>query len=410
MKRNALSVSLAASTLLAMPAIIHNEAYANTLTGIIPDLYAGMDVISRELVGFLPIATRNPTAERAAVGQSVVYPISPAMQAYDIVPAMNTPEPPDVVIGNGSMTITKSKGVPFGFTGEEQRALNTGPGYTSVQAGLFAEGLRVLVNEMERDLAIEAAVNASRAVGTAGVTPFETNLKELALLRKVLDDNGAPLTGRGAVFDTSAGANMRSVSNLSHVNEAGTSLTLRQGQLLDIYGFSIHESAAVPQWIAGTGDDATTNAAGYAVGATVITLAAAGTGTIKRGDVVTFAGDTNKYVVAAGDDSVANGGAITLANPGLRVAIPASATAVTVIGDATHNVAFSADALHIAMRAPALPQEGDLAIDRMLITDPRSGMVFEISVYPGYRKVRLEVAAAWGVKATKSNHIALMLG
>jgi hypothetical protein len=77
---------------------------------------------------------------------------------------------------------------------------------------------------------------------------------------------------------------------------------------------------------------ATTNTAGYTIGATTITLASAGTGAIYVGDYVTFAGDTNKYKVATGDADVSGGGTIVLASPGLLKAIPTSATAITVLG------------------------------------------------------------------------------
>lgn len=395
---------------LAAPAIVHTAAYANTLTRLIPDLYAAVDVVSRELVGFIPSAARAPSAERAAVGQSVVYTIAPEMTAKDVVPAMQVPEPTDRAIGNGFLTISKSRAVEFGFTGEEQRGLNTGPGYLTVQAGLIAQSLRTLTNEIESDLAVEAFTNASRAYGTAGDTPFATDLKDAAQVRKILDDNGAPVAGRSLVINTSAGANMRSLKDLHRVNEAGTAMTLRQGELMDLYGMSVKESAATLIHTAGTGASATTNAAGYAVGATVITLASAGTGTILPGDVITFAGDANQYIVVAGDADVSGGGTITLAAPGLQRAIPAAATAITLSDDYEGNVAFSQDALHLVTRAPAAPVEGDLAIDRMTVTDPRSGLVFEVSLWPGYRKVAAEIAIAWGVHASKRQHIALLLG
>ena len=35
---------------------------ANTLTNLIPSLYAGLDMVSRELVGFAPAVGRNSTA------------------------------------------------------------------------------------------------------------------------------------------------------------------------------------------------------------------------------------------------------------------------------------------------------------------------------------------------------------
>lgn len=395
------------------PAIVHTSLYANanTLTALIPQLYAAMDVVSRELVGFVPSAMRAPGVERAAVGQSVAYPIAPTQQAYDIAPAMNVPEPPDNSISTGFMAITKARAVPFGFTGEEERLLNNGVGYLTAQGMLIAQALRTLCNEVEADLSAEAAANASRAYGTAGTTPFGSgDLTDLAQIQKILDDNGAPLSGRSMILNTAAAARLQTLNNLARVNEAGTSMTLRQGELLEIYGMSIKKTGQPVTHIKGTAAGATTNAAGYAVGARNITLAAAGTGTIVTADTVTFAGDTNKYQVVTGDTNVADGGVITIAEPGLRVAIPAGATAITVGGTFLANVAFSADALHIAMRPPASPVEGDLAIDRMLITDPRSGITFEVSIWPGYRKIRAEVALAWGVKATKRENIALLLG
>jgi hypothetical protein len=393
------------------PVIVHMDAYgANTLTGVIGQLYAGLNVVSRELVGFIPSVRRDTSVERAAVGQSVTFQIAPAQTAQDTTPAMTVPTPPDNTIGTGTMAITKSRNVAFGWTGEEQRALNNGVGYQNTQADLFAEGLRTLVNEVEADLALEAAINASRATGTAGTTPFASDLGGSAQVRKILDDNGAPASGRSLILNTTSGAALRTIPNLTRVNEAGTTMTLRDGTLLEQHGLMIKESGQAVYFTAGTGASSTTNAAGYAVGATVITLASAGTGTIKQGDVVTFAGDTNKYVVASGDTDVSNGGTITLAAPGLRQAIPAAATAITLAASHAVNVGFSADAMALAARQPALPQEGDLALDRMALTDPRSGVTFEVALYPGYRMIRAEVALAWGVKAIKRNHIALLMG
>lgn len=404
---------LLTASAFAAPAIVYMLPFANTLTRLIPDLYAGMDVVSRELVGVIPGATRNTSAERAAVGQPIVWHISAQKGTFNVTPAMAVPEPSDTVTGNNTFTITKSKGVEFGWTGEEQRGLNNGgAGYLSVQADNFAQALRTLVNEMEVDLCVEAAANASRATGTAGTTPFAADIGGTAQVRKILDDNGAPGSGRSLIIDTTAGAALRTLNNLTRVNEAGTSMGLRDGELLALNGLSVKESAGIQTVGASTAASSTTNNAGYAKGATVITLAAVGTGLFLAGSQVTFAGDTNRYTIApgGGDADVSNGGTITLCQPGLRQAIPASNTAISVVAAHTANFAFSQGALHIAVRPPALPQEGDLAMDRMLITDPRSGMTFEVAIYPGYRKVRLEVVAAWGVKAVKPAHIAELMG
>lgn len=400
---------LASSNIIAAPYIGHLSAYANTLTRLIPDLYAALDVVSRELVGYIPSVFRNVSAERAAVGEEIVYPVTNVTGLFNVTPAMAVPEPADKTVGNAVIKITKSQGAEFGWTGEEQKGLNNGAGLLTVQGDLFAQGLRALVNAIEADLAIEAAAHASRAFGTVGTVPFTTNLAESAQVRKILDDNGAPASGRSLIIDTGIGASLRTLQNLTRVNEAGTTMTLRDGELLNLTGLSIKESAQVQTITGGTAAGATTNNAGYAIGATVITLAAAGTGTIPAGSTITFTGDTNKYQVALGDADVSNGGSITLRAPGLRKAIPAVATNITMIATHVAATAFSQNALHLVARAPALPQGGDLAMDRYVLTDPRSGMAFEVALYPGYRKIRAEVVCAWGVAATKDEHIAMLL-
>ena len=402
--------ALMVTTALAAPAIVHMSAYANNLTGLIPSLYQGLDTVSRELVGYIPSVSRSSNAERAALNQSVTYSVAPAAVAEDVVNQMTISTPPDKALSNGQMSITKSRKTSFGFNGEEQMGLDSGIGYDVVQADLFAQGLRVLTNEMEADLALEAYRNASRAYGVAGTTPLETGLKDLAQVRKILDDNGAPASGRSVVLDTSAGANVRANSQFSKVNEAGSMMTRTQGTLMETLNLSLKESAQAVQHTAGDAASATTNAAGYAVGATEITLASAGTGGVLVGDFVSFAGSTNQYMVVAGDADVSGGGTITIAAPGLVAPIPAAATAVTVAVDYSANVGFAQSAIHFATRAPAKPKEGDARVDEMILVDPRSGIAFEVSLWAGERMMKYEVAAAWGQKAVKREHIVTLLG
>ncbi len=380
----------------------------NTITGLVPDIYEAMDVVSRELTGLIPAVTLSASAERAAKDKAVTVDVEPVGNVVDITPAMTTPEPTGQTSGTASVTITKSRAAEFGFNGEDNKGLNLGPGYTSVRASKIAQAIRAVVNEVETDLA-GLQTSFSRAAGTAGTTPFATvnDYTDATFAQKILKDNGGNLDPQ-LVMDTAASATM--MGKQAAVDSSGTKSIIEQGVLVDRFGMKLRESAQINTSTAGTASSATTDNAGYAVGATVLTLASAGTGTIVAGDVLTFAGDTNQYVVTSGDTDVSDGGTITLAAPGLRVAMSAATKAITVVAAAARNMCFARSALVLAARAPALPSEGDNASDRMLITDPRSGLTMEFSMYKGYRKVRYEVGLAWGVSNIKPEHTALLLG
>lgn len=373
----------------------------NTITNLIPTLYEALDVVSREMVGFIPAVTKNSSAERAALNQTINIPIAPAATTGDVTPGQLPPDDGSQTIGNTTMTISKSKYSPVQWTGEEKMSVSASGMINTVLRDQFAQSMRALVNLIETDLAA-LSVGVSRAYGTYNTSPFATasDFSDFAAVNKILDDNGAAQGDRHLVLGSAAMAKIRGIQSiLFKANEAGTSELLRQGIVGQVEGLLLHSSAQVRKSVtAGTASGATTNSAGYAVGATVITLASAGTGTIIVGDSVSFTGDSEKYVVTSGDADVSNGGTITLQEPGLQRAIAASATNITVTAASDHSMGFSKGAIQLITRAPALPEGGDSADDRMMITDPVSGLTFEVSLYRQYRRIKYELAIAWGVK------------
>lgn len=381
----------------------------NVLNNLLPDLYAAADTVSRELTGFIPAVTLDADVARAALNQTVRSPVAPAAVATDVTPGVTPPDDGDQTIDNVPITISKSRRVPIRWNGEQNRGVNTGPGANNLRQMQLQQAFRTLTNEIEADLASLYA-KASRAHGTAGSTPFATagDYTAASFSRKILVDNGSPESDMQLVIDTTAGANMR--GKQADADRQGGDSLLRQGVLLDTGGMMIRESGQVKTHTAGTGASATTDNAGYAVGATTITLASAGTGTILAGDVITFAGDSNQYIVASGDADVSGGGTITLAAPGLRQAIAASNTAITVVATSVRSMAFHRNAIVLATRQPALPDGGDLAVDRDIVIDDRSGLAFEVSVYEQYRQMQWEVAIAWGFEMVKPEHAANLLG
>lgn len=383
---------------------------ANTLTGMISTIYTALDVVSRELIGFIPFVSRDATSASGAVGQTVRSPIAPAISLEDVSPGATPADSGDQTIGYADVTITRSKAAPIRWTGEEQLSVSQFGKYNVILAGQFQQAFRALANLVESDIALAAKAAASRAYGTAGTTPFGTaaDLSDMAQINRILDDNGAPASGRAMVLNSAARAVLEGKhSELFRVNEAGDAAAmLRERQMRRLMGFSMGYSAGLVQHTKGTGASyLVNNGSGIAIGGTVV-AADTGSGTVLAGDVVTFAADSaNKYVVG----TALGGGSLTLNKPGAQIVLPDN-NAITVGNSYTPNIAFTQNAIVLAARVPAMPDGGDSADDVMLVTDPVSGLTFQVAMYRQYRRVKIEVSLAWGVGTPKSEHIALLLG
>lgn len=297
---------------------------ANTLTNLIPDLYAALDVVSRELTGLIPAVSRDSSAERAAKDQVVRSFITPTVTAADITPAQIAPNTGDQTITNTTISITKSRSVPIRWNGEEVLGINSGAGYNAILRDQFAQAIRTLTNEVETDL---STLSASATGGTVTADDssllFNASLKDAAAAHKLLQDAGAPRGDVQLVIDTATGAALRSLTQLTNVNEAGDNRMLRQGVLLDLYGMEIRESAEL----------------------------------------------------------------------------------LPTTGSSTLPMAFSKSAIHLVTRAPAIHPMGDSADDSMVISDPQSGLSFDIRFYKEYHQLHIEVGLAWGFAMIKPAHV-----
>ncbi len=381
---------------------------ANVLTDLAADIYKAADVVGREQVGFAPSSLINADgSERAAVNDVVRSHFTRQATAVNATAAMTVPEGTDQTVDNKTMSITKDRAVQIPWTGEDIKHVDNGSGWSSIYGDQIEQAMRTLANEVEADLAVEAYKNASRSIGVEGTTPFASDFKDVANVRKILVDNGMPMDGRVTLcVDTAAGTNLRNLATLHQVNTSGNDRLLRQGELLNLQGVMLKESAQIQTHTATAGSGYLINGT-PAIGATSIPVDT-GTGALTAGDNFVIAGDTNNYVVVT--DYAGGAGNIEIGSPGLLIA-PADNAAITLNAtDYAANVCFHQTALEVAMRAPALPAGGDAAVDRMTIQDPHSGLVFEIAAYVGYRKAMFSVGAVWGVKAWKPDHIALLVG
>jgi hypothetical protein len=99
---------------------------------------------------------------------------------------------------------------------------------------------------------------------------------------------------------------------------------------------------------------------------------------------------------------------LTLNDPGLRIAQTTNTSLVTTAANYRANLAFHPSAIQLITRPPAMGN--DKAIGREMIYDDISGITYEVAEYPGFGVNVFHVRLAWGWKAIKQAHIAVLFG
>jgi hypothetical protein len=388
-------------------------ANTQTLTGFTELIYEARDIVLREPVGFASSVLVNSGSEGVSLGGTVKSFVAgqPTLNT-DHTPAMTVPAGDDMTSTVEELTITKVARVNIPLKGETVRQLDNTVGRQNFVNNTLAQGIRQIVNAIESHIGETAKLGSSRAVGTAGTTPFGSAHALIPEANQILTDNGAPADNqRSLVLSTGAATKLKTLSHIYKVNEAGSSETLRAGVLLDIDGVAIKQSAGVNSHTKGAGASYVINNGNITVGSTTISIDGGTVNTtgFKAGDIVTIADEptASKYVVKTG--LTATSGNIVIQNPGLKGAI-VDGKAVTIGDSYTANMLFHRSAIELVCRPPAMPDGGDLAEDRMTVFDPTSGLVFEVALYKGYGMNLMEIVCYYQAKVWKPELVATLLG
>lgn len=375
---------------------------ANVFTALQPQLYAAAQDVSNEAFGCISSIAASFDDKGVAIGDKVRVPIAPPASTADYTPAMTTSAGSDATASNVEIEITANKQVSWHITGEQLRSLQNAGSDGEWVRQMIAQGMRALRNEAEVACAAAIKAGASRAVGTAGTNPFASDISIIPDVRKVLMDNGAPMSDLQLVINSTAGTAARKLGIIQQAYQAGSDAERRSGDLLRQFGFSIKESAGIATHTKGTGTSYVTSGS-TAVGVRDIALVT-GSGTVLAGDVVTFAADSNnKYVINTG---VAAAGTITLGRPGARVTI-ATGNAMTIGNNFTANLAFERNAVVGIMRPPVMPENP--LIQKTLISD-QNGMTYLLAQIAGDGMATWRLHLAYGFKVVQGEHVAIVMG
>ena len=379
---------------------------ANTLTELTPTLFSAAKEVANEPAGMLDAINLNFDNKGVAYGDSVTVPVAPAATAADFTAANVPPAGSDKTAAAIDVSITAMKKTSWHLTGEQIRSLQNAKSDKEWAKQLIMQGMRTLRNLAEVAAWTAAYKGASRAVGTAGTTPFASNIDILADLQKVFRDNGAPMSDMSLVLDSAAVAALQKLDIYQQAQQAGTAEDRRNGRLPRQFGFQLLDSAGISTHTIGTENGSyVLNDSGSAKSDTTISLDT-GSGTIVAGDVITnqeTGRDSNNYVV----NTALASGDLVIGAPGLLTAWTDGDSVENTSANYVPNVALERNAVVGVMRPPLIP--ANPTIKQQLISDPY-GLTYLLLEIAQYGQVSWELHLAYGFKAINYEFIALLMG
>lgn len=297
-----------------------------------------------------------------------------------------------------NITLDKWKGVTFALTDKElaftkEQIVNE---HIGPAAYAVADAIDTSLALLYKDIPWYGVATSPLAVG------------DITSARKQLFANGCPMNdGRHhLMLSPSLEEEALRQSAFSQWQGAGAQgqATQQTGSLGMKFGFEVFSSQNCQTHTAGVSADSTGTVTGaHSAGATSLVIGGITSGgTIKAGDTLVIAGNSQRYAVT--DNPTADGGgAATLSiTPGLAAALSGNEVVTIALQSGEQSLAFHRDAFALAMGV--LPDSIPGA-DVFTVTDPNSGLsVRARRWYDGNNAVQyMGIDALWGVKTLNPN-------
>jgi hypothetical protein len=372
---------------------------SNTLTGFTsPNVQGAVMKVLRQNAIFPRMATLVQANDGKNVGDTIDLPVTAAIAARDITPAITPAANVDITTTREQLTLSKWQEATFALTDKEARSMRDG-----VVSEQMQEAVKSIGNAIDTHCWRALYAHQYGYVGTPGTSPFTaTSVTVLANAKRVLTKNLAPITDRFFVMDPVSEFNMITVANILQAEQKGDQMGVVEGSLGRILGFNcaVNQNiatltAALTAWI--TGWSVSTAAA--AAGATTIeAINATAHGVITAGTMFKAAGGLY-YSVYTTVTAVTNTNVTLVIGPALVTAL-ASGDALTVVAAYTPNVAFHRSALYFAspVLAGALGAEDESV---STITDPLTGITLRFAVTREYYQSTVRVSSLFGACAPR---------
>ncbi len=361
-------------------------ANTNTTTHIVDRLLAQGLLALREMVvmpRFVNRAYENVPGDQYS---TIDVPIPSAIAATAVTPSNTPPDDAGIAPTKVSLVLDQWYEAPFFLNDKEMLEVQSGT--IPMQA---SEAIKALANNIDNAI-LAKYKDIYGYAGTAGTTPFTSDLSAFVNARKVLNEQLAPLDPRFCVIDPDAEANALNLRAFQDASYRGDRQGILRGEIGEKLGSMWAMDQNVPTHTTGGGSGWLVNQSDHVVGNGTVTIDT-GSGDPAEGDIFTVAGDTQTYVVEAYGSNV-----ITYA-PASKVAW-ADDAALTFKGSHTVNLAFHRDAFALAMRPFQGADPMGVGTFRAAV-DPVSGLALRLEVSRQHKRTRFSYDSLYGVQTVR---------
>lgn len=354
---------------------------ANTNTNYLPKLLAMGQMALRENAIMTHLVSRDYQGEAQKKGAVINVPIPSAVTATDVTPGPAAASNQDFSPSNVAMTLDFWKESTFQLSDKDEREVHDQT--VPMQA---SEAIKSLGNAIDSYI-LGKHVALYSAAGSAGTTPFATNIAVANTARKLLNKELAPLDDRRVVLDPDAEANALGLSNILQFDQRGDQGGIIRGVIGHKLGMDWFMDQNVPEYTPGTGwrEGFIASTVAGAVGDTTLNIInATASGTVLVGDIFAITATGQQHVITAAATASSTVAFTVEFQPPLKTAVATGATIEPVSDAYTANLVFHRDCFAWASR-PLADQNGygNAILSR---TDPVSGVALRLEVSRQYKQ------------------------
>lgn len=383
----------------------------NSLSELTPQILIDMLPLLREKCVMPRLVNSSFSTSASRKGKSVEINDIEDLSVQNTTPGGVFPTTSDITGVKTSIVLNHDKEVCFSITDKELMEVQDG-----VLPMAMQKAVKALAKAVNKSIFDASYKKTYQVIGTAGTTPFASDLSILKSANTLLTIAEADDDERRLVADPYAYNNAAQLSALTDASASASAEAIREGMVTRAVGFDWYEDAAIPLHILGAATGtaiAVDNVAGYAIGTTQIHIDGL-TAAPKGGDLFTFAGHSTVYTIVPTYDAMGDEVAIALTGADADVTISPPLAAAVADGEAltftashTANLIFHRDAIGFASRPRAQITSSP---NLVTIPDPVSGLNFEMEIQRQNASDYFFMRAIWGVELIRPALAVRLLG